>query len=298
MPNVGELKDRSPRWAKTLADRSTRSVAVATASLRPAPDFLVIGTKRGGTTSMFNYLLMHPGVLGLFPQSRGKKSTDYFFKEQARGARWYRSHFHSRPYRALVERRIGYPPLGGEASPYYLWDPRVAEQAARLNPGLRAVALLRNPVERAWSHHQERVHMGVEPLSFSEALAAEAVRTEGELERMRREPGYYSTAHDWYSYRERGIYLPQLQNWTASFPAEQLLVVTSEDLYGDVQGVFDVVCDFLGLGRVTLPTTRTFNSLTRSAIPDDVRRELSASYAPDNRDLEDHLCRPMGWSAG
>jgi hypothetical protein len=55
------LKDRSPRWVKDLANASTRRYALATVSRRPAPDFLVIGTKRGGTTSLFNYLLMHPG---------------------------------------------------------------------------------------------------------------------------------------------------------------------------------------------------------------------------------------------
>jgi hypothetical protein len=296
MSPIEAMKDRSPRWAKDLADLTTRRYATTTASLRPAPDFLIVGTKRGGTTSLFNYLLMHPAVLGLFPQSRGKKSTDYFFKEQHRGDRWYRSHFHAAPYRSLVARRTGQVPVGGEASPYYLWDPRVAAQAHALNPELKAVALLRDPVERAWSHYQERVHMGVEPLSFADALAAEDVRTEGELDRMLSDPGYYSQAHDWFTYRSRGVYLPQLQNWTASFPAEQLLVLTSEQMYGDVQGTFDEVCRFLGLDPVELPTTRTFNAITRSSLPEEARAELKEYYAPYDRPLEEHLGRPLGWA--
>ncbi|MGA8210769.1 MAG: sulfotransferase domain-containing protein [Nocardioidaceae bacterium] len=295
MPDLGRLKDRSPRWAKTLADRSTRSVALATSGLRPPPDFLVIGTKRGGTTSMFNYLLMHPGVLGLFPQSRGKKSTDYFFKERARGDRWYRSHFHTRPYRALLRRRHGHVPVGGEASPYYMYDPRVAPLAAALHPGLRAIALLRNPVERAWSHYQERVHMGVEPLSFTEALDREHERTAGEVERMHADPSYYSSAHDWYSYRDRGIYLPQLQAWEAAFPAGRLLVLTSEEMYRDVQGVVARVWSFLDVPPFRLPTTKSFNTITRSPIPDDTRAELAEFYAPHNLALEAHLGRSVGW---
>ncbi len=295
MPDLGTLKNRSPRWARTAADRSTRGYGLLTAGNRPAPDFLVIGSKRGGTTSMFNYLLMHPGVLGLFPQSRGKKSTDYFFKEQARGERWYRSHFHTDAYRSLLSRRLGYRPVSGEASPYYMYDPRVAPQAARLNPGLKAIALLRNPVDRAWSQYQERVVWGVEPLSFVAALEAEHDRTAGELDAMLADPAYYSSAHDWYGYRDRGLYLPQLENWTRSFPREQLLVVTSEELYGDVQGVFDRVCEFLGIPEVELPSTRAFNTVTQTSLPADARNELAEFYAPHNQELERYLGRPLGW---
>ena len=81
MPSLSAFKDRSPRWVKDSANAATRRYALTTVARRPAPDFLIIGTKRGGTTSLFNYLLMHPGVLGLYPQSRGKKSTDYYFKK-------------------------------------------------------------------------------------------------------------------------------------------------------------------------------------------------------------------------
>jgi len=220
---LGKWKDRSPRWVKDAANLSTRGYALATSRDRPPPDFLVIGTKRGGTTSMFNYLIMHPGMLGLFPQSRGKKSTDYFFKEPQRDARWYRSHFHSETYRKRLQKQLGYRALGGEASPYYLWDPRIVHHVRRVAPEVKAVALLRDPVERAWSHYQERVENDVEPLTFEDALAAEADRTAGELERMLEDPTYYSEAHDWYTYRARGEYLNQLQNWASVSPAQQTL---------------------------------------------------------------------------
>jgi len=288
------LKDRSPRWVKDTANATTRAFGLATAPLRPVPDFLIVGVKRGGTTSLLNYLLRHPGVLGLYPQPRGKKSTDFFFKEHHRGDRWYRSHFHTHPYRAALRRRLGHAPRGGEASPYYVWDPRVAGRVAALAPGLKSIVLLRDPVERAWSHYQERVENGVEPLTFRDALAAEEDRTAGELERMLADPGYYSAAHDWYSYRARGVYLPQLQNWLTVFPRRQLLVLRSEDMYADPQAVFDDVCRFLGLPSVPMATTRTFNaSRTRSTVPADVRDELAAFYAPHNGALERFLGRTL-----
>lgn len=296
-PRLAQVKDLSPRWVKDVANVSTRAAALMTVQDRPGPDFLVIGTKRGGTTSLFNYLLMHPGVLGLFPQSRGKKSTDWFFADRTRSHTWYRSHFHTSRQKRRLAARLGYAPVSGEASPYYLWDPRIAEQVRAHSPEVKAIALLRDPVERAWSHYQERTQNGVEPLGFAEALRAEPKRLEGELEKMAADPTYHSTAHDWYSYRARGIYLPQLQNWRRSFPEGQLLVVRSEDMYTDVQGVFDRISDFLGLGRATLPTTRTFNaSHRRSSVPEPARSELASFYAPYNADLEGYLGRPLGWS--
>ncbi|HSU45363.1 MAG TPA: sulfotransferase domain-containing protein [Arthrobacter sp.] len=295
MTTMAELKNVSPRWLKDASDVLTRAYACSTARTRPVPDFLILGTKRGGTTSLFNYLLMHPGVLGLFPQLRGRKSTDYFFKEGHRGDLWYRSHFHTDSFRKLAARRLGYRPISGEASPYYLWDPRVARQVAQLCEGVKSIALLRDPVERAWSHYQERVHNGVEPLGFEAALAAEDDRLEGELDRMLADPAYYSTAHDFYAYKSRGIYLPQIQNWHESFPAGQLLVLRSEDMYADVQGTFDVVCEFLGLPGYMLPNTSTFNAITQSKIPQAARRELEEFFEPHNAQLASYLHRPVLW---
>jgi hypothetical protein len=289
------IKDRSPRWARDAAIVATRGFGRATSRTRQVPDFLVIGTKRGGTTSLFNYLMMHPGVLGLYPRPRLQKSTDYFFKGYDRGEQWYRSNFHTQAFRDRLASQLGYAPRSGEASPYYAWDPRVAQRAYDVNPALKAVMLVRSPVERAFSHWQERVHNGVEPLSFEQALDAEEARTRGELERMLDDPLYYSEAHDWYTYRSRGVYLPQLQSWTAVFPAEQLLVICSEDMYADVQGTVDRVSAFLGLPAHRLPTTKTFNASQRLPMPEGARAELTSFYAPHIRALGDHLGRPLSW---
>ena len=297
MPTTLELKDRSPRLVKDIANGVTRRYALATVSRRTLPDYLVIGTKRGGTTSMFNYLMMHPGILGLFPQSRGRKSSDYFFKNLHQGPEWYRSHFHTRGYRSWLTRRLGYAPVAGEASPYYVWDPRIAGRAHQLNPRLKAIVLLRDPVERAWSHYQERRNNGVEPLSFDQALEAEPDRMAGELERMAEDPTYYSTTHDWYAYRQRGVYLPQLRNWLSVFPTEQLLVLRSEDMYADVQQVFDRVCDFLGVPPHVLPTTKPFGAGRGKQMPESSRAALIDYFHEPNLQLEEFLGRPMEWSA-
>lgn len=297
MPNLTQFKDRSPRWAKDVANVTTRAAALATVHQRQMPDFLITGTKRGGTTSLFNYLLMHPGVLGLFPQSRGKKSTDWFFADSTHPESWYRSHFHTQRHKDRIATELGHAPVNGEASPYYVWDPRIAEKVRSVAPDVKSILLLRDPVERAWSHYQERTQNGVEPLSFEDALAAESRRLDGELEQMATDPTYHSTAHDWYTYRARGIYLPQVQNWLRSFDREQVLILRSEDMYSDVQGVFDRVTDFLGLGHFTLPDTKPFNSSHRkSTVPEPIRTDLAQFFAPYNASLEEFLGHPLHWS--
>ncbi|QLQ09794.1 MAG: sulfotransferase [Nocardioidaceae bacterium] len=296
MPSVSALKERSPDWVRELARQSTRAYGMATARWRGKPDYLIIGAKRGGTTSMYNYLRMHPGVLGMFPQPRASKSSDYFFGGAVKGSRWYTSHFHTTRFLARTADKLGYAPVTGEASPYYIWDPRIAALAYQANPDVRAIMLIRDPVERAFSHWQERVQNGVEPLDFAAALAAEPARTSGELERMLREPGYHSTAHDWYTYRARGIYQPQLENWLSGFPAEQLLVLRSEDMYADVQGTVDRAVKFLGLPEFELPTTKTFNASRRPEMPGEPTQELASFYASHNAELERFLGTALDWT--
>jgi hypothetical protein len=291
---VSHLKDAAPRGVKDVANASTRAYGVATARWRAHPDFLIVGTKRGGTTSLWNYLIAHPQVLPMFPSVRGLKSNAYFFEHWGRGDRWYRSHFHTTAYRRWKERRLG-PVVTGEASPYYMYGPRVPELIARRMPGVRLIMLLRDPVDRAYGHYQERVQQGAETLSFEEALAAEPARLDGEWERMMADPGYYSRAHDFFSYRDRGVYLPQVKRVLAHFPPDSVLIIRSEDLYVDEHAVFEQTCRFLGIAPVRIVRPDRHNFIPREPISPATRRELADFYAPHNRALYGYLGRDFGW---
>src|SRR3954471_7291878 len=113
---VGErLRD----WARSAGRDAVRTYGAATARWRPAPDFVIIGAKRCGTTSLYRYLGEHPHVAPLFPSARymplmrsDQKGVHYFDSNHERGNRWYRSHFRT----AASRRRAGQ--IAGEASPY------------------------------------------------------------------------------------------------------------------------------------------------------------------------------------
>jgi hypothetical protein len=303
------LTPHAPRPARTrrapavrVAARTVlRGAGVATAPLRPPPDYLIIGAKRSGTTSLHRWVLAHPQVLALYPSARWLplrsdiKGVHGF--DRARGTWWYRSHFPTRPTRALAARRSGGGPVvAGEATPYYLHHPHAAARAAAVVPGARLVVLLRDPVERAWSHWKEQRRRGFEPLeTFEEALEAEPARLAGEAERLAADPGYRSFAHEHQSYAATSRYTEALARWQEAFPPEQLLVLRSEDLFTDPQATFARVLAFLGLQPAQLAEVAPFNRIAGTLAP-ATRARLAAELAPDTAALEDRLGRSFGWS--
>jgi hypothetical protein len=267
---------------------------MATAALRSYPDFLVVGTKRGGTTSLHHHLLAHPDVVPMFP-ARRLKSPMYYSQYFEKGDRWYRSHFATQLYRRSLRLGRHRPNVTGESSPYYMYNPHAAARIQHDIPDVKIVILLRDPVRRAYSHYWERVDNRVEPLSFTDALAAEPERLAGEMERMMADPLYYSEAHDWYSYRDRGIYAPQLRRFFDLFPREQLLVLPSESFYRDVQSAYDKVTDFLGIARHTLATRPRHNYLPVPPMDADTQAELIEFFREHNDQTYALLGDDLGW---
>lgn len=291
-----ETADRPQgEWLRDSAKAALRRWGTATAGLRPWPDFLLIGTKRGGTTSLFHYLRGHPDVIPMFP-ARRLKSPHYFYWHYDQGDRWYRSHFPTIAYRRTLEAIHRSPVVSGEASPYYMYHPYTAERVRAAVPGVKLIISLRNPVNRAYSHYWERVDNGVEPLSFAAALAAEPDRLAGEVEKMAADPLYYSRPHDWYSYRDRGIYAAQLKRWFALFPREQFLILNSDAFYADEQGEIDRVTDFLSLRRHPLAAKPQYNHRPAKAMDPAIRAELADFYRPHNEELYELLGENLGWA--
>lgn len=256
-----------------------------TAGLRGLPSVVIIGAQKGGTTSLFNYLAQHPDV-----RPPRAKEIHYFDLSYARGPEWYRGQF---PF----ARRLRHGALTLDASPYYVVHPQVPERIARMLPEAKLIALLRNPVDRAFSHYQHETRGGRESLSFAEAIDAEPERLAGEEERLQAEPGYYSYNHHRYSYLRRGVYLDQLQRWVRHFPRSQLLVLQSEWLFRAPVEACAAVHDFVGLRPHQLERYKTFLAGNYgSAIAADLRQRLVSYFEPHNRELYRWLGREFDWA--
>lgn len=264
----------------------------ATAGGRALPDFLVIGAMRAGTSSLYKYLERHPLVI---PSLR--KEVEYFTMNWGRGIAWYRSHFPIEARRAAARAR-GRHPQTFEATPYYLFHPRAAARAAEVVPAARIVVLLRDPIERAFSHYRHMARLGFEDLSFAEALEREPERLAGEAERIMDDPLYVSKVHHRFSYVARGLYAEQLEEWFRHFPRERFLILGSERFYADPAVVYGEILDHAGLPRWTPRGFRNYSAqpgAAPAAIDPAIRRTLAERFAPHNERLRALLGTDPGW---
>lgn len=185
--------------------------------------------------------------------------------------------------------------LSGESTPYYFFHPLAPERAAEVLPDCKLIVLLRNPVDRAFSHHNHERALGFEDLDFEPAMAAEPWRLAGEEERLVREPRYRSFAHQHHSYLSRGRYAEQLERWLGSFGRERLLVLSAEDLFAEPGRIGGEAQEFLGLAPETPADLSAKNARAYAPIGEETRAGLRTAFEPHNRRLYELVGRDFGW---
>ncbi len=289
------------------------------------PDFLIAGEMKCGSTTLWELLRRHPRVF--LPEEKELHffaSYSYFRHHgtlETTGTRHYEEQFRdSRP-----EQRCG------EATPNYLFDPQACERIAKTIPEVRVVAILRDPVTRAWSHYWHERRRGWEDLEILDALDAEPARMKsGDPDQV-----------DSLSYVGRGRYIDSLERYERVLSREQLCVVFLEELRRDPASVVSRVLAHLGLelpddldlslphhNRASFPRWPALDRLTRAArrgagrlgpgadraagtlgrltrsarvysggdrMPDPVRARLQREFEESDRRLADWLGKPLPW---
>jgi hypothetical protein len=278
---------RAARTQWRRVDDAYRSV---TATMRVLPDFLIVGEAKCGTTSLYDDIVQHPLVL-----EAAMKEVHFFDLRFHRGLDWYRAQF-------PLEWRIRSSQAGrprfqtGEASPYYMYHPHAPARIKQTLPNVQLIAMLRNPVERAYSQYQHEFRKGRESLqSFAEAVAQEPKRLRGEVERMLENPRYNSVEHRRHSYLARGIYVDYLQTLQRIFGHERLLVLKSEDYFAAPEQTLARVFQFLGLPVLKRKTFARRNTGRYSPIDSGLRETLVQYYSPHNARLYELLGVDFGW---
>lgn len=270
------------RVARRVLDATRMGWRRSTWRARRAPDFLIIGAQRCGTSSLYRYLTQHPGI-----DSALRKEVHFFDDNFARGLSWYRAHF-------AVSRRTG-AALTGEGSPYYIYHPAVPQRVSQTLARVKLIALLRNPVVRAYSHFHHECRMKRETLSFEEAIDLEAERLNDEGQKLLDGRVDYSFNHRTYSYLDRGIYVDQLKNWERFFPKEQMLILKCEDFYEDTAATLRQTYEFLELPPAESRTYRKPKYPGYPPMSPATTRRLTEHFEPHNQRLYEHLGRRFDW---
>jgi len=288
---------------KRIKRKTTINLRTMSSSMRLTPDFLIIGAQKGGTTSLYLNLIEHPYVLPAFT-----KEVNFFNANFSRGIGWYKAFFPTTAYASYYKLKHNLSAsdvLTGEATPDYILHPHTPKRIAKLMPKVKLIVLLRNPVDRAYSHYWHNFrYPNIESLSFEEAIEKENERLAGEMEKMLHDPTYYSFNYNWYSYLTRGIYLAQLKNWMEYFPQEQLLILSSEDFYEKTPEIFAKVQQFLDLPewmpekfKKNPPDTLIQTSKLYGYPPMDgkIHAKLSDFFKPYNKQLFELLNVKFEW---
>jgi hypothetical protein len=231
------------------------------------PDFVIIGAQKGGTSFLYHLLTLHPLV-----EPAARKELHFFDNPELfdYGAEWYQRCF------PRLGSKDGQRSITGEATPYYLFDPPVAKRMAQMVPKARLIALLRNPIDRAYSHYQMQVKRGTEPRTFEEAIEQQ---------------------HS--SYMSRGIYVDQLQRWFEFFGKEQMLILKSEDFFERPVDILKVVLAFLDLPEWQPEASelqqRRHSGTYKQKMDPSTRQRLEAYFEPHNQRLYECLDVDFGW---
>lgn len=212
------------------------------------PNLFVLGAAKCGTTTLHGYLDSMPDVCMSRP-----KEPHFFEAEFEKGLSFYR------------ERYFGHwrgEPVVGESRHRNLYLPFVPERIVKTNPDARLVVLVRDPVERAFSHWYHWHWQNRDPLSFDDAIREDLARIEkglrcdtpaeqqawaenlGPDERGNTGFGIYRT------YVDSGYYAEQIERYLRWFPREQLKVYLFEDLTRDPANVVEELIAFLELDAV------------------------------------------------
>jgi hypothetical protein len=262
------------------------------------PDFLIIGVGKGGTTFLYHLLSQHPYV-----EAAALKEPRFFDRLFEDGVEWYRQLF-PRP-RLKDGRRT----ITGEATPY-LNHPLAPERVASVVPHARLVALLRDPVDRAYSRYHQLVRHGLETRTFEEVVEAEKAwleaRTFEEVVEEQRawlletsRQGYRADFDDVaFGDLYKGIYVEHLRRWSEFFSKEQMLVLKSEDFFREPVKTLKDVLDFLDLPEWEPEASqlqKKRNTREYEEMDPVTRRYLEEYFEPHNKRLYDFLGRDVGW---
>lgn len=286
------VRSTLPLPLKTAGRALSVQVGSITASRRQLPAFILVGAQRAGTTSLFRALMTHP----LIYSANYHKGVNYFDVNYERAFSWYQGHFPTAA--SLRKRTAGTPgaPITFEASGYYMFHPLAMQRIAQDLPDVKLVAMVRDPVERAYSAWKHESARGFENEDFGTALELEDTRLQGEIEAMTADPTYQSYSHRHHAYRRRGEYVDQLEAVAALVDRSRLHVMYSESFFANPHDEFAGLCQFLGVPEATDIRFDQHNARPSSSIPVGLRDDLRAHFRPKDEPLGAFVGRRVPWA--
>jgi hypothetical protein len=251
------------------------------------PDFLIVGPQRTGTTWLHAHLRYHPQImlaepkeLFFFSSLKTPDSPRYRSNELS----WYLQFFREPLWRVAfrnlmsvrLSRELYRPKVRGEATASYATlDRDVIREIAALKPDIKIILMIREPIDRAWSHAKKDLVRN-KGRKFAEVSA-------GEFERFFADPYQRQCAH----------YVEQIDNWSACVRPGHLLLGLFDDVDAQPEALLPAVMKFLGVGSdrryISGAVSEPVNPTGVSKIPEQYRRGLEGLLKDDIVQLKERL---------
>lgn len=241
------------------------------------PSFLIIGAARSGTTTIYSWLQEHPDIY--LPLER-RPEPHFFLKSEEfnRGFSYYSERYFSN--------WNGEKAIGEKSTSYLYQATKVAPRIKESLPEVKLIALLRNPIDRAYSNYWFTVLSGLETLSFEDSLLCENER--------RANPGSPLLEEvQPYAYIDRGHYLTQIKQYLEYFPRDQLHISLFDELIENPTQLYRSITKFLQVDETIIPSS--FDLITNSASMDkqpmslETRQKLVDLYRSGVMELGEFL---------
>lgn len=249
------------------------------------PNFIILGAAKSGTTSLYKYLSQHPNIymssqkeLNFFAfdgehfnsdgaaDREGKQRYNYLKKISITNIQAYQEQFEG----VKNEQAIG------EASPLYLYSPRVAPRIYRYQPNIKLIAIFRNPIERAYSHLAYQIARNHESITDFDLVVKQEPITVNNI--------WYGSRH----YVRLGYYYSQIKRYYELFEPSCIKIYLYEQLVNKPQEMLKNIFNFLEVDSTFLPNTKI--KYNQSVIPKNRKlHNLIASPSPLKSSLKKKL---------
>ena len=259
-----------------------RGLSGITASSRVLPDFIISGTVRSGTTSLYYNICEHPSVLPADYDEIGFFDSNYHL-----GINWYRSMFPTEKEMERVKKETNFA-ITGEDTPFYFWKKEAAERILKDIPNSKIIIIFRNPVDRTYSNYQLGIRKKTETLSFEDAIDEEMNFLE--------KHSFRESVDRRRSYLSKGFYENQIKIWFNVFPREKIHILSTEDMQKNPEKTLLKIFQFLVIPNYTLKNPQKQKSSEYKKMDEKTRKILLDFYKPHNEKFFQIIQERFDWN--
>ena len=264
-----------------------RNIFGITGPLRVLPDFIIIGSMKCGTTSLYYDICEHPCASPAAYDEIGFFDSNFHL-----GLNWYRSMFPTKRRIEDIRRKEGVA-ITGEDTPFYFWNPVAAKRIQKLLPNIKLITILRNPIDRAYSEYQDLVSSESNSPSFETFI-------ENEINTRRKDSSLiteenFEIFNQKNSYLLKGIYVDQLKIWAGLFPKEQIFTLSTENLNSEPITTLESVFQYLNLPDYKIKNIQRQKQKKYVPMNSQTRKILIEFFKPHNERLFKFIGKKIDW---